>query len=383
MPYLRVLAAAVLVLVGVSGSAAPQTEVDTDPPVQPRAVVVEPQLVVEDSDPPQEVDPYEGWGNWCEPFDYERVCQTADDCRGIAHPARRDLRCVHPWYAKENPDYRVCAPGYAGKLERIWRFNRLREIVRQQYFDETKHCKLDGRPLHEEHWRCQQAAIQGDRLARFLWIGYRRETTGRPWKRHRLESDVRAAKTTWYEQAVEYGWSVAVDKAGEVASIKPATEHPNPHYTERHRWHFGLGPIGQNAALWVDDWDRQAPPEVLCRAVPAFEAYLRKARETLKVLRAGIRCSGQRYRETRPTWATIHRALNLGSICPPSTDRHRAGLERFRTAAAAQDIDPDREIGIPDLGAPIPVDGQNDRAAEIEEAVERHWPSMHLSERLP
>lgn len=325
---------------------------------------------------PKGTDPYAGWHTWCEPVDNDRACDTATDCTGIPHPARRPLKCVHPWYAKDTPDLKVCAPGYHRK-ERMWHRDRLREVIRQQYFGEAELCE-DGLPMWKQHWRCQKASRKGDTLEKFLWVAYARETTGRYWKRHRLESDVKAAKTTWFREAGEYGWTIPVDESGEMVESPYAHEDEpsNPHFGERHRWHFGLGPIGQNAAFWVKWWDPLAPPEVLCREVQPFEAYLRKAEDVIRKLHNGIRCGGEPYHEKAPTWTTLHRALNLGSVCPVVTERQRKGVERFRKDARRYDLDPDQVVTPKILGRRIPRERQNERVAEIYEVLERKLPEI-------
>jgi hypothetical protein len=252
----------------------------------------------------------------------------------------------------------------------------MREVIRQQYFGEADRCE-DDVPLAKQHWRCQKPTLQGDKLAAFLWVAYSRETTGRAWKRHRLDSDAKANKTSWFKQAGDYGWRIEADKFGEAVSV--TNMHPtwgNPHYDARYRWHYGLGPIGQNAALWVQYWDVQAPPEVLCREVEPFEAYLRKADEVIVKLKQGIRCGGKYYEDKQPTWSVLHRAINMGSICPPSTDRHRRGLARFHTDATKFGLNPDEVVTRAMLGKRIPVEGQNERVAEIYAVLESKLPEI-------
>jgi len=327
---------------------------------------------------PDAPNPYAGWQQWCEPFDYDFACQTHEDCATAHpnHPAQRPMRCFNPWYAKNRPEYKVCAPGHAGKRERGWREDRLREVIRQQYFNEAEICGPDdGRPLWRHGWRCERAAARGDKLLAFLWVGYMRETTARPWKRHRLDADTKANKTTWFEMAEsDYGWSIETAQ-GEVASMD-AMEGANPYYDQRYRWHFGLGPIGQNAALWVRYWDMQAPPEILCREVEPFEAYLRKAREVVTTLRHGIRCGGEYYEDKSPTWEVLHRVVNIGSICPLNTGRQQRGLARFRKHAKKFGLKHDEVVTLGMLGAPIPADGQNERAAEIYAVLNQKLPKM-------
>jgi len=335
-------------------------------------------LVVKEEMPQKSKDPYAGWKSWCEPVDYETPCKSNDDCDGAnpGHPAAGPMKCFNPWYAKANPEYKICAPGYARKSELRWREDRLREIVRQQYSGEAELCELDGRPIHKESWKCQRAKQVGDALTNFLLIPYDRETTRRPWKRHRLDADLRANRTAWFKQAEVYGWEVQADKSGETKTMGSAQEWANPHYGQRHRWHFGLGPFGQNAPLWVHNWDIQAPPEILCKEVEAVESYLRKARDTVVKLRHGIRCGGSYYEDKSPTWEVVHRSSSSGKICPATSGEKGAEKRaaRFRKAAKAHGVDPDQVVTLKMLGQQIPRATQNARAAEIYAVLSTKWP---------
>lgn len=326
-------------------------------------------------------DPYEGWQQWCEPYGYDIVCKDHDDCEGVYpnHPAQRPMRCFNPWYAKKNPEYEVCAPGYARNLELEWRKNRLREIVRQQYFGETEYCALDGRPIHKENWKCQRATRQGDKLTNFLLIPYDRETSRRPWKRHRLEVDLRANRTAWFRHANVYGWEPIKNEKGHFVRMEKIDEEASPYYNERHRWHYGLGPFGQNVALYLRYWDKQAPPEILCREGNAVETYLRNARRILKNLKNGIRCNGEYYEDKNPTWEIVHRAASSGKICPSTGLEKNAKkmaekVRNFRIDAREHGIDPEEVVTLEMLGRPIAEEDQNARMAEIYSAVEYKWP---------
>lgn len=318
----------------------------------------EPEPLLEAPAASEEVDPYEGWEHRCEPYAYDVGCQTTAECEGIRHVAQRPLRCVHPWWS-DDPEVRICAPGYAHGRERKWRYARLRAMIGYQHFGERTHCELDGRPRHKEDWRCQRAMKRGDLLAQFLWVAYMRETTARPWKRHRLDADVRASKTTWWKQAETYGYRVEGDH------LVATSDDANPHYLDRHRWHYGLGPAGQNAPLWVHRWDVQAPPEILCGEVEPFEAYLRKAREVVVQLKQGIRCGSEPYHNRKPTWTDLHHGVSQGSACPHVTAKQRKGLDRFRKHARKYGLDPDQVVTLKMLGEPIPREGQNETARDI------------------
>lgn len=342
-------------------------------------------LVVESPKLQKSHGPYEGWENWCEPVTYDKPCVKHEDCQNVYpdHPAKRPMRCFNPWFAKENPETKVCVPGYAKKSERDWRENRLREIVRQQYFGETEYCILDGRPIHKENWRCQRATKLGDKLTNFLLIPYDRETTRRPFKRHRLDADLRAGRTAWFAHAKDYGWAPKLDKKGYFVDMEKADDDANEAFYERSRWHYGLGPFGQNVTLWVNVWDKQAPPEILCREPVAVETYLRKSREVVNKLHHGIRCSGKYYENKKPTWEVIHRAVSSGKICP-ATSKEKNAIKKsnnFKKAASKHGINPDEPVTLKMLGAPIPRKNQNDRLVEIYEILEEKWPVAKMRKK--
>lgn len=334
-----------------------------------------------------EKSPYAGWDTWCEPHTNEVACQQDSDCVGLDHPVGHPLRCLHPWWAKGNKELKICAPGYARRSERDWRHNRLREIVRQQYFDETEHCADDDRPIHKQHWRCQREWRNAERLTNFLWIPYKRETTARPWKRHRLNPDKVANEKAWVRQAGRYGWKVETAclngkkrcKGGMrvVKASYPISENANPHYGEMWRWEYGLGGLGQNAALWTGGWDTMAPPEILCREVEQFETYLRRARQAVTDLSNGIDCDGdvkKDYWDKKPTWVVVHRAASGGKICPRNNASRKKFEDAFRRRAKSAGLDPDEVVTLEMLGKPIKKDTQNERAAEIYAQLEKKFP---------
>jgi hypothetical protein len=317
----------------------------------------------------------------------EVTCKDDGDCAGLEHPVGHGLRCLHPWWAKGNEDLKICAPGYAKKGERAWRKDRLREIVRQQYFNETEHCVDDDRPVHKQHWRCQNEWANAERLASFLWVPYLRETTARPWKRHRLNPDKVANEKAWVRQASRYGWKVeTVCSNGKercrsnmkvVKDYYPISENANPHYGDIWRWEFGLGGLGQNAALWTGGWDTMAPPEILCREVEQFETYLRRARKVVADLANGIDCDGdvkKDYWNKSPTWVDVHRAASGGKVCPKTNASRKKFEDAFRHRAESAGLDPDEVVTLEMLGNPIERDGQNERAAEIYVQLEKKFP---------
>lgn len=241
-------------------------------------------------------DPYDGWENWCEPHQ-DTLCQSDADCEGVEHPVNRKLRCVHSWRYKSS-DVKICAAGYSSKTEREWRINRLRDLV-GEYFDEDEHCK-EGVGIGKQHWRCQRPWRMAETLTKFLRLVAMRETTYRPWKRHRLNPDQSANERAYVRQAGRYGIEVKTVCANGkdrckndlkvISSVTPADPDFNSHYKDMWRWQYGLGMYGEVAALHVASWDPMAPPEVLCREFPATEAYRRSMISNFKKLQSGVSC---------------------------------------------------------------------------------------------
>lgn len=334
--------------------------------------------------PVAQEDPYAEWADWCEPVEYDVVCETAADCAKVEVPAiHHPLKCLHPWWSSDE-SVKVCAPGYARRDERRWRYDRLRLLVREQYFGEAELCEADV-PVHKQGWRCQRAWKRGEALTKFLWTIYKRETTGRPWKRHRLNPDLSANLQAWVRRAPHYGWEVELACANGkkrcrkservVRDFWATSEDANPHYGARERWQYGLGAFGQNAALWVEVWDPKAPPELLCREVPAVETYLRRARHAVRVMKSGVDCDGDGKKEhfKEPTWVELHAAVSGGQICPGR--RSAAQDDKFRRRLKKEGADPEEVVTLEKLGRPIEVENQNKRLAQLEGMLQSVLPA--------
>lgn len=322
---------------------------------------------------------YQGWREWCEPANYHVGCKTQIDCQRIDHPAGWPLKCVRPWWSKRDED-RVCAPGYDGSGKwRNWRKDRLREIVRQQYFNETDVCDPDIPNVTEQSWQCQKEMTQARKLHAFLWLVYYRETTGRPWKRHKLSPDLHANQLAWSRPRVSrrYGWEVKLNRHGDVDEIKKIARDANPVYPRQDRWRAGLGPYGMVAASWTASWDPHAPPEILCREIEATELYLRRARSVWRKLKGGIDCNrdgGVDYQVDKPTLGLIHRAASGGKICPPAggdVQLKPGFLRRMKKMG----LNPDKPVPLSFFGEPIARQGQNARTREIYQILEARLPA--------
>lgn len=331
------------------------------------------------------VDPYAGWQRRCEPE--LALCRSDDDCKDVFHPSGKAMKCIKPYWSKKNAEgqwTKVCSPGWSNREERQWRRDRLRRLVTRAYFDELDTC-INGLPLEQQSRACQRETRLGETLTKFLWTVYARETTGRPWKRHRLNGDVSMAKTEWYKQQRRYGYAVAKDKRGQIKSLyacktlskRPGEpkwmdacrkRDPSPHFMDQDRWAYGLGPYGQNAALWTGTWDPMAPPEILCGEVEPTEAYLRGARRVWKKLRGGITCNGEFYRP-QVTWEILHRGVSGGQLCPARKP------SQFRQQAGRHGLDPDQVVTLEMLGSPIDKKQQNETARAVLAFVDMGHPT--------
>lgn len=364
-----------------------------------------------------EIDPYAGAERWCEPLSYDQTCKDHSDCADIEHVAQRPLRCFHTKMAHRdglqdehgNP-LKFCAPGQTGPVELEWRRARLRDLVGQLYFDEPGRCPAwswdlrgkghnarfvqqweDGRPLHQQHYRCQREWKAAEHLAAFLWVPYKRETTARPWARHRLDADQHANEQSWVREASAYGWVIDLACSNGKKRCKndklvvadfhpdPAAEHSNPFYGDRYRWQFGLGGFGKNTGYGVQDWDLAAPPEILCLEVPGTESYLRDARHAVDVFRGGgVSCGDATYRGLalrvledgsaqvveEPSWIDVHRVASAGKFCPRVDGTGRKYEAMFRKRMEFEGLRPDEPVTREMLGRAIPRETQNEQAMQ-------------------
>ena len=234
-------------------------------------------------------DPYASWQTWCE--GPTTPCTKHEDCALDRTGLPR--RCIRPWWSKGED--KVCAVGFPGPLARKRMKAKIATIAELE---------------------CRGRSCDADELARFLGLVASRESSYRPWKQHRLSPDIKANQTTWWRYKKQY--------AG------------NAHWVFRKRWQ-GWGPYGQNSGTFVMQWDRKAPPEILCREIEATEAYLTVARRAWrKQLDLGI----------TPTWATVHAAASSGKVLPKPKD-----TAKFEAQARRGGLDATSPLPYSALGA--------------------------------
>ena len=291
--------------------------------------------------------PYSDWPNWCAPVE-RPTCQTASDCPADPFRGGAPQRCVQPYWAKrDHLDYKICVSAWPTKSERQWRADRLAVFVDD---------------------RCGRGCSRSKLLA-LLKLEAVKESTFRPWKRHRLNPDKEANRRGWHRHAKRYGHEVS----GGHVSFR---DDGNVHYRDVERWQTGLGYYGANAALHTATWDPDAPPEVLCLEAVSTETWLRRARRSWSKISSGIDCDGDGKREFRgtscdlstgkcqPSWYDVHNAVAAGKLCPASLKRQA----KFARRANKLGLNPYGAVRLGDLGEPIP---QATQWAEVQRITAR------------
>ena len=362
----------------VSAPAVPQAPRERPAPSLPTPPTVVPDAP-EAATPPEEAsNPYEGWSTWCDQ-EWDWACEDDGDCAGMTDPVGHPLFCGRPRWARGNEDVtaKVCRPGAFGLSRRRSEKKRLRVFV-----DAVCHPPdwyEPGTECWQYKWKkareCKQANwCDPDKLAAFLGLIALRESTWKPYVRHHLNPDIHANETAWGNRDEDYGWDIAIDEYGNIASAKRLRPDANDHYPEMGRWSTGVGWYGQNAPIYVQEWDVEAPPEILCREVEASESYLRVTRRVWKKVRSGLDCDQDGEREffgsatlngePWPSLADVHQGASGGKICP------RANFhERFVRRAKRAKLNAYEPIMLEQLGEPIPKATQNEMAAEIRAAM--------------
>lgn len=331
--FLRVTTTCLVILVLgqlLAGCSRPETSASGMP--SPRLPVLDLDMFVVDPpepEPARAVQVRDPRSNWCEPLD-QPFCTSDRECTDGSE-------CVTPWWAVTGTETKVCARPMPGLDERRWRSARIRV-----YVDHV--CRrADGCEPNDLHAYIRVLAL--------------RESTWRPWKRHRLTPDLEAAQRAW-------------ERSGNLFYGNPAAADPD-------RWGSGVGLLGQIPAHWLQRWDPMAPPETLCGEVEAVEAHLRAGREAVRKIVSGVQCDGRTFTGTaegRPSWYDVSR-VNSGSLCPGSLEHQEAFAARARRVG----LDPWAPVTAADLGDPIPRDQQDAVAAGIRVRMDA-LPMVHPAE---
>ena len=224
-----------------------------------------------------------------------------------------------------------------------------------------------------------------EKLQRFLRIVIKRESDWRMSKVHNLGPDVEAAPAAWLRHC-----ATGTYKGNPHLGVCKPCEPGDPFlkadpdidvfacrkvYGQEQKWRPSMskgpaqnwsrwrayGYYGQNAALWVMEWDSQAPPEILCRDVESTEIYMRRLRSSWKKMVRGVTCGdGKVFAD--PTWANLHTMTSSGkSLCSKRFYKNwvRKGFDQ---RAAKVKLDPDEVVALEMLGQPVPKGVQQDWA---------------------
>ena len=319
-------------------------------------------------------DPYAGYSTWCAPLVRED-CETSAECPPDPFHGGRAQRCVHPWWAKDDPEYRVCAIGYTGPRERRYRRSQIERVGRDRC-NGKKECNGD--------------------VIKILLLEAWKESTFRPYVRHRLNPDLEANDKAWVRYADRYGHGQVFEtrkyrnKAGDLVERKVAVgvelqPTGNRHYRKQWRWTTGLGLYGMVASGFAFEWAADAPPEVLCRIEIATEIWLRRARQVWPKIAHGLDCDRDGVKDfwgsavdeagepmDEPSWYDMHNAVNVGRLCPRSYGRQQMFVKRARKL----ELDPYGPVRLTDLGTPVELDEQMAWAEAIRaelEGMEAPW----------
>lgn len=129
---------------------------------------------------------------------------------------------------------------------------------------------------------------------KLLWIWALRESSYRPYKRHRLNPDMEAAYSAWqrfrYTESRERRYRdimrthSAKDGTDDFWKAKAGLKRisvykDNPTYEAMWRWSTGYGLYGMQPIYHVKRWDPNAPPEILCDPVVATVTAVWAARQ--------------------------------------------------------------------------------------------------------
>jgi hypothetical protein len=180
---------------------------------------------------------------------------------------------------------------------------------------------------------------------RVFHVWAERESSYRPFKRHRMGADVRGAMAAWVRAAPRYGWEVSwdrpVDRRLDQAKLQAIEADPNPTYADHERWvTSGLGLYGLNPALHLWRWSPKAQPEELCDPVVATEIARRLACKA-------VHSYGAR------NWLEVNSVFATGRI------KSRPKLDQsFRRRARRHGFDPHAKpvLGSCDLGPALDQD---------------------------
>lgn len=113
---------------------------------------------------------------------------------------------------------------------------------------------------------CRAMGVGSEDCKFFYGVISGRESSHRPWVRHKLPGDQAAALVSYMRNSHEYGWSVRWSDDGDLEYMEYG-ESQNEYFTDASRWSYGLGLGGLNVSYHLSKFDNLAPPEILCDTV--------------------------------------------------------------------------------------------------------------------
>jgi len=353
-------------------------------------------------------DPYAEHDNWCEDL-YKMACECPDRDPIIcakpkeACPLDRtgtEQQCVRPkWARREGSNVYQCVPKWLNRSQQKVRRESLQVIVGEI-------CEWPWWAHDLAEWGA--ANRMGDDPSRLCWrlkggTKALKQCKSKHWcqpdKLHKLLALVASRESTWQNQTThELNKDVEANQRAFAKAQKRGWYEDNPHFLNPDRWQRGYGWYGHNAALKVALWDKDAPPEILCRQVESTEVYLRNARDSFRKLWNKYGDSVERvYVVQSPnpggadekvkvkgvTWYDVHRAASSGKLSPEKVIKTRAWSKRrkkwmkvgfvIRARSRKVQLDPFETVMWEMLGEQIPVDRQNEVADKIREQVREHF----------
>jgi hypothetical protein len=215
---------------------------------------------------------------------------------------------------------------------------------------------------------CKALGVDRNTCQYFVMVALR-ESSYRPWVRHKLSGDVAEAVRAWIAASDLYGWDVhwpyAAHKREDLAAIVMApcngnghSNGANPYYPDVERWMTGgLGLGGLNVSYHLAKFDHTAPPEILCDPVINVMVQVDLARAAVD--RYGARnfyevqavYGGRTYRDRNGR----ARALSCVTGCPGPVRSDAPKNVRLRAAARRGDAQMHkrcRQFGIDCLAKP-------------------------------
>lgn len=226
----------------------------------------------------------------------------------------------------------------------------------------------------ETQWRTKQViahvhkrlkASRGFR--KLLMLVALRESSYQSGLVHRLQPDIEGSRSAWRKMKSRY-------------TDNPYAEDPSLWQT------YGL--FGMNSNYFTMLWSKQSDPRVLCDPVVDVLVYRRAAERALRKLNSTIRCknaNGETFSfQTTPTWATIHRAVNGGKLCP-SKHEDRAAVTRkyFNARAKKKGLDPDERVTLKMLGVEPERGLDGEEWATQEQVVAGLWKEIEAVASAP